>query len=85
MIDLQTVNNIYQRFEVSNVAGIRSEHDIAKSLTTIKANYALLLTLPSTTHSHPVKQWIVHSDPKRVTVKKNEGVTEWKYACLTNA
>lgn len=56
MIDLQTVKDGYQPFEVNDVALIRSEFNIADGRTKVKENSVLMDTLRSANIFHPIEQ-----------------------------
>ena len=81
MIDLQTVQDSYNKNEITDVAHIRSIYNISDALTKVKKESILLDTLRTSKLSHPVEQWIIRDNLNTVeqkeevsTSKKEEGM-----------
>ena len=59
MIDLFTVRQAYKNKEISNVAWVRSEYNLADAMTKTSKNDSLDRVLETGVLDHPVEQWIV--------------------------
>ena len=64
LIDLATVREAYRRKQIDNVAWVRSEYNIADSMTKEKRSECLHYVLEKGILNHPVEQWIVRVDSK---------------------
>lgn len=58
-IDLQTVQNSYDKSEIQDVAFIRSEYNIADVLTKMKKKKGLMQAINTSVLGHPIQQWII--------------------------
>jgi len=73
MIDVAAVREGYERFEISDIGFIRSEHNIAVGLTKLNGSKALLRMLGGTI-CHPTEQWIIRTVTQ--SDDKKEGMLE---------
>lgn len=58
-IDLKTVKNAYDSFEVNYVALKRTKLNISYALSKVKTNSVLLHTIKNGKIDHPTGQWII--------------------------
>lgn len=58
MIELQTFQECYNNVEIQDVAYIRSEYNIANTLTKVKRQSNLVEALQTSTLRHPVQERI---------------------------
>ena len=72
LIDLTAVREAYRRREITNVAWVRSEYNLADAMTKIVKDSILDDVLTSGKLDHPIEQWIVYEESSRE--KKNSGV-----------
>lgn len=59
MIDLQTVQDFFNKMEIQDLAYIRSEYNTADALTEVKKQSILVNALQTSSFDHLVQQWIV--------------------------
>ena len=59
LIDLATVRDSYRRKEITDVAWIRSEYNLADSMTKSSRENILTEVLHTGVLNHPIEQWIV--------------------------
>lgn len=61
MVDIQAIREAYAKFDIHDVAWIKSEYNPADSLTKIKENQVLNRIMDEGIIEHPVSQWIIRS------------------------
>ena len=62
MVDIASAREAYQERTISNIGLILSEHNAADGLTKLRANAALIHLLHFHIITHPVQQYIIHTD-----------------------
>lgn len=77
MIDIQTVKDCYHTNEVNDVALVRSEYNVADTLSKVKANPALLEPLKTGNLHHAIEQWNNYSKLNEISAKKKGGLSIW--------
>lgn len=71
MIDLKSIENCYEKFEISDVVFIQFENNMADVLTKAKGETIVKETLHNTQLSHAMQQWNIGN-------KKNYSIREEK-------
>lgn len=75
MIDVQTVKDANNSFEISDVAIVKSEFNIANAPTKLKANLILMDTILNRKVDHPVEQWKIRTKlQNEVSTAKTRGM-----------